>query len=159
MSDEFCLNHSYLKVTLTIFWKRSDQFTKLLLQPFQQNNLEITLISRCHFLFQYHATSTLFLRIFFKQVNNSSHFPTICPSKSRHMSGFLNDTMFFGLSYKFNQSSISILSVSVRSLECCKRRCLFLQMTWGTGFPIQFSIEENFSNLTKTAINCAPISQ
>ena len=40
-----------------------------MLQRFEHNNLEITLISRCNFFFQYHATVTLFLLLFFKQVN------------------------------------------------------------------------------------------
>ena len=43
----------------------------LINQPFEQNNLEIILMYRHKYLFQYHTTLTLVLLLFFEQVSNS----------------------------------------------------------------------------------------
>ena len=82
-----------------------------MLEPFEQNNHEIRLISRRKFLFQYHATLTLFLLLFFKQVNNGSQCLTIYASPR-----------FFWLGHKTSVQVVSPVCISV-----CKSHDIMLR--------------------------------
>ena len=79
--------------------------------------LEITLISRCNFLFQYHATLTLFLLLFFKQVNNGSHFPTIFFPPSFLVPILIFFSLFFFPGIKLN---LELLTPSARTIKLLK---------------------------------------
>ena len=90
-------------------------------QPFEQNNLEIRLISRRNFLFQYHANLTLFLQLFFKQVSNGSHFPTIFYIQKEHIH----------------------LKLWVNPKKMAKKPQLFLASMWETGLVLLKSKKVN----------------